>query len=632
MGLDIHPGSSSRSSIPPVYSVIILRDDVVLAEYDKIPLYTVIRLILEYHVDVLAVDNVYEIARDSRSLTRISRLIPYWCRIVEVTNRGDRYISVEEIARELGLEYTHLSPNTTARIVAYAALRGYGREVRFSSDRTYIVVSKGRTPVQGGSSSSRYKRSIRASVLQVVREVKSILDENKVDYDLVVKESDGGLEKGFFVVYAPIDRIKGLIPLGSSKNVKVSIRPALQLKTMRESKKIVILGIDPGMSVGIAVLDLDGNPLLVHSFKNPDRESIIEKVLELGKPIIVAVDVAKPPDYAKKIATILNAQLYSPEEDMNVDEKQKLVREYESRYGIETPDTHSRDALASALKALKYIKPKIEEIESKIKGIIGVSRDEILVEVLKGKALSEVLENIFKRKLTVSKHEVFTDRDSSIDEKKTQNEEISRLRAKISELENLVKKLQEQLDKREEVIENLELELKILRKKPPSEECERRIQQLQVEIGNLRNIISEKTNTVESLKNRLLELEKVLIDVALGKNTVTCRKMKIDECNGLPVFVEDPGDISRVIDYVKQYKTCIVIPRGLKTIDVKGIKIPIIEGSVVFDMGDYVVVSGDLSREIEYLWREIEESEARDRRDRILKMIREYQESRKKRD
>lgn len=628
MGIDIKPGHSPRSNRPPRYAVVILRDGGVIDKLDNITLYNAIRLIIEYHVDVLAVDNLSEIAKNSRDLARLSKIIPSWCKVVEVTNTGDTYIKTEELAQRLGLGQTNLSPIDTALVVAYAAYKGIGKEVKLTSDRVYIVVSKGRTPTQGGSSTDRFKRSIRASVLQLVKEIKEVLDKNELDYDLVVKESDGGLERGFFIVYAPLEKVREIVSPLDHKNVKIKIKPAYRSKSIRELKRNVIVGIDPGASIGIAALDLDGNPLFVYSYKNPDREKVIETILAIGKPVIVSVDVAKPPEYAKKIASTLNAILYYPDEDLSVDEKQRLVNEYVASYNVEVPDTHARDALSAAIKAYKQVKPLIEEVESKIRGINGLNRDEVVLQILKGRPLSEVLEEAFMKILT--RHESEEQRTRVERRKLTVNtEDMQKLQARIIELENTVKRLEEALRARDELIENLELELRLLRRRPVSEEYDRKINQLQIENESLRKAITEKNSIIEFLRDKIMSLQRIIVDTALGKVTIACKSSCVNNCRNLPVYVDNALHIEECIKYAKMYRTGLIVSKEFETLNWDDIRVPIIRADPLLDLGEYVLVEESLVKEIDNTWRKIEEMEANERKERILRMIKEYQESRR---
>ncbi|MCC6034929.1 MAG: DUF460 domain-containing protein [Desulfurococcaceae archaeon] len=612
----------------PKYSVVVLRDGVVYKEVENVPLYKVIRLILEYRADILAVDNLNEIVESPRDIAKLSKLIPPWCRVVEVAGVEQRLV---EVARKFNIESPHLTPLQAARVCAYAALNGIGREVKLYVDRTYVVVSKGRTPIQGGSSSERFKRSIRACVLRVVKEVKETLEKNGLDYDLLVKKSRGGLEKGLFVVYASLERVREVISPLRSRNVKITVKPVLTSIPVTEesSSRLVILGVDPGTTIGIAVLDFTGKPLLVASGKVPDREQVVGEVLRFGKPVIIAVDTSKPPEFAKKLASKLGAILYTPEYDLTVEEKQKLSSEYSVLYTIDIPDSHARDALAGAIKAYRSFKPLIEEVESKTRGLRSVVREKIIVEVLRGKSLVEVLDEYFMRELS---------RDFKLRQKtplivksnERVKEDLDKLHSRIVELESIVKKLEEELKIRDKLIEELQIELKTVKKRDLSEECERRVQNLLLEIESLRKMLRDRENTLNSILQHVVSLEEAINRLIKGDliGAVKASSLKNTTCTSKPVYLDDLKFLSNeLLECIKREKSVLLIPPGVQ-IDWKVVKVPVVEVSPVLDFKDYVLVASNSLSNVKELWRTIEEFEAKERRRRIMEMIEEYKKSR----
>lgn len=628
MGIDIKPGSSPRSTRQPRYAAVIMRDREVIAQYDDVPLYSVIRLILEYHVDILAVDSISELASSSRDIVKLSKLVPEWCRIVEVTSGDDGSMDTMRLAQLLGAPLP-TNPLSTAYLNALAALNGYGRIVKLQADRFYIIVSKGRTPIQGGASTSRFMRGIRASVLQVVREIKERLDQNGVEYDLVVKESEGGLERGFFIVYAPIDRVRSIISAVDVKNVKVRVKPAQPLHTIHEEKRKIIVGIDPGTTIGVAILDLDGRPLFIKSFKTPDREVIINTILSYGRPIVIAVDVSKPPEYVKKISTLLDTVLYTPERDIDVVEKQRIVSEYTERYKVEVEDSHARDALVAALKSYRSIKPLIDEVESKIRGVEGVDRDEVVFQVLRGRALSEVLEDIFRKRLSAGEDRA-TERDANVLRPVDHMEEVGKLKARITELENKIRRLEEDVRVREELIKNLEVELRALKKPRLEDEYERRLNQLQLELEFTRRSILEKDNIIEALRGRVAELYKIIVETARGRYTVACKASALPICRDTPVYLDNIVYVEEAVRYAKERGTAILVEPGCRALKQDELKIPVVEATSLMDLGDYVLLDSSILDAIRRAWEKIREEELRSRRERLIRMIKEYQEARRR--
>ena len=124
----------------------------------------------------------------------------------------------------------------------------------------------------------------------------------------------------------------------------------------------IIVGIDPGTTIGYAVLDLDGNILELVSSRSLDLNSLIFKVARCGNIVAVATDKSIPPFFIKQFASYTGAIIINPEFDLRRKIKRKLAN------GL-TSNKHERDALASAICAYKRIKPFINKLEMHLKGI-----------------------------------------------------------------------------------------------------------------------------------------------------------------------------------------------------------------------------------------------------------------------
>ncbi|MFW6450568.1 MAG: DUF460 domain-containing protein, partial [Nanoarchaeota archaeon] len=57
---------------------------------------------------------------------------------------------------------------------------------------------------------------------------------------------------------------------------------------MKLSLKSIIVGIDPGTTIGYACLSLDGMVLKTYSSKELDIASVIHNISKIGLPVIVA--------------------------------------------------------------------------------------------------------------------------------------------------------------------------------------------------------------------------------------------------------------------------------------------------------------------------------------------------------
>ncbi|MEM7826600.1 MAG: DUF460 domain-containing protein [Candidatus Aenigmatarchaeota archaeon] len=121
----------------------------------------------------------------------------------------------------------------------------------------------------------------------------------------------------------------------------------------------LIVGIDPGVVTAISLIDLKLDFVEVKSKRNFSKDEIIEFITEKGEPIIMSCDVHRPPQIAKKLASIFNAKLITPNKSMSLKKKNRLVRRCKQRI----KNRHERDALASAIFAFQKVRPLFNKVD-----------------------------------------------------------------------------------------------------------------------------------------------------------------------------------------------------------------------------------------------------------------------------
>lgn len=146
-------------------------------------------------------------------------------------------------------------------------------------------------------------------------------------------------------------------------------------------EKQLIVGIDPGTSVGLACLDIDGNVLKLMSARNLGVEDLITQIATAGKAVVVATDKTIAPPAVVKVSSILGARLFSPDFDLPVEKKRELA----SR--AETTNGHERDALAAAVYAYNHFQNKIRRIERQVLDELERTK----ARVLKGEKVSDIM-------------------------------------------------------------------------------------------------------------------------------------------------------------------------------------------------------------------------------------------------
>ncbi len=113
----------------------------------------------------------------------------------------------------------------------------------------------------------------------------------------------------------------------------------------------IIVGIDPGTTLGYAILDLYGNLIKVASSKNFPINSLVNEVIRYGKVTVVGTDVRPTPKFVIEFAAKNGSKIIPPDESLKVVEKRRLV----SQLNTTVKNRHELDALASALFAYKKI-------------------------------------------------------------------------------------------------------------------------------------------------------------------------------------------------------------------------------------------------------------------------------------
>ncbi len=133
----------------------------------------------------------------------------------------------------------------------------------------------------------------------------------------------------------------------------------------------IILGIDPGTTIGYAALDLEGNLIEVNSIKNAGLDKLIAIVAKLGKVVLVGTDVKKAPQFVNKFCAVMHVKLFVPEETMQFMQKKTATKDFIKEIGLrdklKLKNKHEMDALAGAVSAFKHFKPLFNRIDQYLK-------------------------------------------------------------------------------------------------------------------------------------------------------------------------------------------------------------------------------------------------------------------------
>ncbi len=335
-------------------------------------------------------------------------------------------------------------------------------------------------------------------------------------------------------------------------------------------KKLLIAGIDPGTTIGYALLDLDGRTVQVKSSKNMNMSSLILDIIREGKVVVIGTDKSKTPKFVEKVASKIGARVVKPEEDLKVEEKRELTRTYEFS------NEHEKDALASAVYAFKRVRKLLakadvylrkhgkEDIDEELKEIIlkdnRVNIHEAVAMIEKEPELKESKRK--RKKIWKTKEDGYLDEENVREEEPRMNERLepSRLhirkivkakikkiiRIKNQKIDNLVKKIGEQ----EEEIKKLNVKIESLfdlLKKADKSLILRRLKNLSLEevenkeLGKVvyvddPNIFSEKS--VEKIRE---EVNLIISRKEMSKKV--SEKFRVGFINANKVGVQEEGDV-----------------------------------------------------------------------------------------
>lgn len=495
VGVDVITSGTKLSDY--TYALAVLRGDE-LTLYESVSLSRLIRFLWEFRPKLIALDNIMELGGTKKNLIKILQLLPPECKVVQVTLNNNELIELRKLAIKAGiqLEQGKLPPQRTAEVLAILSSKGYGTTLKLFEDKVRVVISRGRVPGSGGSSSDRFKRSLRTSVLSATKKFKEELDKRGIDYDLAFRKSEGGIDRALFTVYAPRHELTQIIRSVRGYDINVKVKPVIKRKFIdilfnnAHVDRFLIVGVDPGVETGLAIVDLDLRPLVITSSRNLDREEVIQTVLKYGTPVLVATDKNPPPEMVEKIAANLNVMLYYPTKSLSSSEKDALVYDYLLQYGLNTRTTHERDSLASCIKAYKEFEDKFRQLTLKLSEIgLSISKlQKYKAEIIKGKSIADVIEEVINNYIS---RESPSDRDNLVRAiKLLATEEVGK---KDRELLNQVEKLSKERD--------------VLRER--IKELERRLSELETEL-TLRTVEFDvevaKDREVSELKHRLRRL------------------------------------------------------------------------------------------------------------------------------
>ncbi len=262
--------------------------------------------------------------------------------------------------------------------------------------------------------------------------------------------------------------------------------------------------MDPGTTVGLAILDLRGRLLHLSSKKGADDRWIVETVSKYGVPVIVATDVHKPPERVAKIAAAFGARLWAPDADLPVNYKDAVARRFS--YGKISPQNdHERDALAAAFAAFSFFAPKFRQIERRLRGVGRLEEeDRVKREVVFGQSVDRALrpkERGKPKRLGAPKQDVPPRKPP----------------AECSELRERLRRAEETINEMRKRIMELEAEIRRVSSRREMEiRKDARVARLEREKEALLGKLAERDRRLADLEEKVSHLSRLLSGLAAG--------------------------------------------------------------------------------------------------------------------
>ncbi|MCK5409137.1 MAG: DUF460 domain-containing protein, partial [Candidatus Heimdallarchaeota archaeon] len=310
----------------------------IITKYKKVNLQKIIGLAQSSQASYVATDNIYELVKNPSQIPKLCiQLLPI-TKLVQVTGSPVHgFTSLSKLMRQYGVKISEkLTPMVAAEACCILSSRKLGYVIEPFEDETKIIVSRSRAKGPGGWSQKRYGRLMDTSVSQEAKKIEAQLIELRLDYDKKAARSKFGAKRVVFSVYASLSEVTKSFRRRRGETCQVQIHPVnkervefiplSQQVQIKSTLRRLIVGLDPGLTIGLSIMDLNGRILKIASFREASRGQIIREITKYGKPTLICVDVYPYPSFVEKVAATLNARTYTPRSVMTVSEKNEISR------------------------------------------------------------------------------------------------------------------------------------------------------------------------------------------------------------------------------------------------------------------------------------------------------------------
>ncbi len=532
-GIDVLAYKERGKKTSRVYSLVIINNNH-LEKHPKINKRQLLKKIQDIRPDYIAIDNIFELAPNAQGIIRLLELFPPTSLLVQVTGNPrtgmekiSHLITKHNIRKMVSFSYKaqKLSSIETAEVAARLCVKRVGHIVEAFEDEIKIRITRKKSHGKGGWSAPRYERISSTAVQQASKEVAAILKEQNLKWDIFKYP-----QKRVYLVQLENKlistlqmKIKGL----NTDLVKVILqritRTTLDFKPLdvamapsARSLKNVILGLDPGTTTGIAILDCNrGNVLYLGSKRECGISEIIRISTKYGKVSCVAADVVPAPAMVERVAKITGAKLLTPSVLATAAQKRSYLQDYSDlTVNYSHLNSHERDALFGALKGFNLLKPQFEKIgrlieESYPSLISHIS--EIQRLVLSGNSISNAVSLIQGReesfvteiKETDFKHLINSLKNENIQWQakfETVSEEMEKIDQEVRYWRNRSRDQSQELKRINNLFEKSKVRNSKQTRKKVTEVVDREVGQIKEENRLFRQMIKKNQSEIKKLK------------------------------------------------------------------------------------------------------------------------------------
>jgi predicted RNase H-like nuclease (RuvC/YqgF family) len=478
-----------------------------------------------------------------------------------------------KLAKRHGFEVkSHPAPVEAATLIAQLAALGVGTEISALARESRIVVSRSRHIGPGGFSQTRYQRRMHGAIRQVAKSILDKLTKAQMDFDQYETRTSYGWSRCVIHVYNSFDNVTKIVQSEVNHIAGVAVRTSpvkhrsilyLQQKDKEEQlypRQMLVVGIDSGTTVGIAISDITARIIAIHSGRGLSRGDVIRYLVKFGKPILITADVSPPPNFIEKLSTTLQVPLYVPEKLLSVVEKRELAKSLAKDSEFQPNNAHQRDALAAIAhmflvydRRLKLLRNRIDESEERH------SMSQATQVILQGGSIHEALDQSVI--LPESKQDETESLPSASLTEKVPT--VGELQEKVQQLQLQVNSLKRQLEYERHKLSQSQESIRELKKE--SQKTERQLNRmLNLEEREQRRdeLLRRKNEEIERLQKTIRKTDKRLEN---AEQTITNLKLmrrlenlgEVQPVLVLPRFSQD--DVRRIMTRYSKKRGKIIL-------------------------------------------------------------------------